>query len=144
MGWRVVGSPRSDTGDVVLTETTSHSAHLLLKTDDIQADGPKPRVYVVKADSGNDMERAWCDGCGAGIWIKQLNSPEKTNLKAGNYVTPEELRFSRDYDNLKLIVQTLGLFEPGDIPNPTMENWLKNIEEWETPAKGTKRTSQVN
>lgn len=35
-----------------------------------------------------------------------------------------------------------GLFEPGDIPNPTMENWLKNMELWETPAKGTKKTAQ--
>ncbi|KAI1851005.1 hypothetical protein JX266_003670 [Neoarthrinium moseri] len=96
-----------------------HSAHLFVKTDDIQTDSPQPRVYVVKADSGSDMERAWCDGCGAGIWIRQLHKPKMTNLKA-------------------------GLFEPGDIPSPTMENWLKNLESWETPAKGTTRTSQVN
>ncbi|KAK9426600.1 hypothetical protein SUNI508_00127 [Seiridium unicorne] len=37
-----------------------------------------------------------------------------------------------------------GLFNPKDIPNPTMENWLKNLEAWETPAKGTDRTSQEN
>lgn len=71
-----------------LTLALSHSAHLLLKTDDIQSDGPKPRVYVVKSDSGNEMERAWCDGCGTGIWIRQLKSPEKTNLKAGMLHAP--------------------------------------------------------
>lgn len=37
-----------------------------------------------------------------------------------------------------------GLFDPGEIPSPTMENWLRNLEAWETPAKGTKRTSDVN
>lgn len=40
------------------------------------------------------------------------------------------------------IIPTTGLFEPGDIPNPTMENWLKNMEPWETPAKGTQKTAQ--
>ena len=38
----------------------------------------------------------------------------------------------------------VGLFNPGEIPNPSMENWLKNKEPWETPASGTKRTSDVN
>ena len=37
-----------------------------------------------------------------------------------------------------------GLFDPKDIPNPSHENWLKNLQEWETPAKGTKMTSEVN
>lgn len=37
-----------------------------------------------------------------------------------------------------------GLFDREDLPGPTMENWLKNLEEWETPAKGTKRTAQLN
>ncbi|KAK6075354.1 hypothetical protein SCUP234_07800 [Seiridium cupressi] len=96
-----------------------HSAHLLVKTDDIESHGPQPRVFVLKADSGNDMERAWCDECGTGIWIRQLKDSDMTNLKA-------------------------GLFNPKDIPNPTMENWLKNLEAWETPAKGTDRTSQEN
>lgn len=40
-----------------------------------------------------------------------------------------------------MIIMT-GLFEPGDIPNPTMENWLKSMEPWETPAKGTQKTAQ--
>ncbi len=40
--------------------------------------------------------------------------------------------------------QLTGLFNPGQIPNPTMENWLKNLEPWETPATGTKRTALNN
>lgn len=40
------------------------------------------------------------------------------------------------------MIPVAGLFEPGDIPNPTMENWLKNMESWETPAKGTQKTAQ--
>ena len=39
---------------------------------------------------------------------------------------------------------SLGLFQPEDIPNPTMENWLKNKQPWESLASGTKRTSDVN
>lgn len=40
-------------------------------------------------------------------------------------------------------VSVIGLFQPGEIPNPSMENWLRNKETWETPASGTKRASQV-
>ncbi|KAG6366280.1 hypothetical protein INS49_000456 [Diaporthe citri] len=94
-----------------------HSAHLLVQTADIETTSPEPRTYRQKADSGNEMTRAWCDGCGAGVWLRSASKPGLTFLKA-------------------------GLFEPGDIPNPTMENWLKNMEPWETPARGTKKTAQ--
>ena len=74
----------------------------------------------MKGDSGNTLERAWCDECGCGIWIRSpAQKPDMTMLKA-------------------------GLYEPGDIPNPTMENWLKNKEPWETPATGTQRTAMEN
>ncbi|KAJ9606316.1 hypothetical protein H2200_009277 [Cladophialophora chaetospira] len=97
-----------------------HSAHLFVKTADIQTSSPKPKTYTQNGDSGNPMERAWCDDCGCGIWIRSpANMPELTFLKA-------------------------GLFNPGEIPNPTMENWLKNLEAWETPAKGTKRAVDLN
>jgi len=96
-----------------------HSAHLFVKTKDVQSHSPHPRTYASKADSGTEMERAWCDECGCGIWIKTAEFPDSTFLKA-------------------------GLFNPGEIPNPSMENWLKNIEPWETPAKGTKRAVEYN
>jgi hypothetical protein len=54
-----------------------------VKTDDIQSNSPQPRTYTQKADSGTDMERAWCDECGCGIWIKSQGMPELTFLKAG-------------------------------------------------------------
>lgn len=95
-----------------------HSAHLFVKTADIQTESPQPKKHICKSESGNDMERAWCDDCGCGIWMKSSFKPDMTFLKA-------------------------GLFQPGEIPNPSMENWLKNKEPWETPASGTKRTSQV-
>ncbi|KAI1626542.1 Mss4-like protein [Exophiala viscosa] len=96
-----------------------HSAHLFVESKDITTSSPQPRTYTQNADSGNPMERAWCDECGCGIWIKSHQMPDQTFLKA-------------------------GLFNPGEIPNPTMENWLKNLEPWETPAKGTKRAVQLN
>jgi hypothetical protein len=87
----------------------------------------------MNAESGNSMERAWCDECGCGIWLKSISNPSQTYFKA-------------------------GLFEQGEIPNPTMENWMKvsglfgdifivnillmafkNMEPWEQPATGTKR-----
>ena len=46
--------------------------------------------------------------------------------------------------HLLILVRIAGLFNPGEIPDPTMENWLKNMEPWETPAKGTKRTAELN
>ncbi|EME40114.1 hypothetical protein DOTSEDRAFT_28029 [Dothistroma septosporum NZE10] len=95
-----------------------HSAHLMMSTSVIKSEGPTPKTYTVKADSGNTMERAWCNNCGAGIWIRQIEEegkePERTNLKA-------------------------GLFERQEVCGPTMENWMKNMMPWETPAKGTKR-----
>ncbi|KAJ4397680.1 hypothetical protein N0V93_001913 [Gnomoniopsis smithogilvyi] len=94
-----------------------HSAHLFVKTTDIETSSPEPKQYVQKGDSGSEMTRAWCDTCGSGIWMKSASKPEMTFLKA-------------------------GLFDPGQIPNPTMENWLKNMESWETPARGTQKTAQ--
>jgi len=40
----------------------------------------------MKADSGTDMERAWCDNCGCGIWIRRPEDAERTYLKAGTFV----------------------------------------------------------
>lgn len=42
------------------------------------------------------------------------------------------------------LIKSAGLFENEDIPNPTMENWQRNMKPWETPAKGTKYQSQVS
>ncbi|KAE9968993.1 hypothetical protein EG328_007147 [Venturia inaequalis] len=96
-----------------------HSAHLFVKTVDIKTSSPKPKTWVTVAESGQEMERAWCDECGSGIWLKRSSDPSMTYLKA-------------------------GLFEHEDIPNPTMENWQRNMKPWETPAKGTKYQSQVS
>ena len=66
----------------MLTYMKSHSAHLLLKSDVIEHHGPEPKRMTIKADSGRDMERAWCNDCGSGIWITIVGS-DMTNLKAG-------------------------------------------------------------
>lgn len=63
-----------------------HSAHLFVQTADIQTTSPEPRTYTQKADSGNEMTRAWCDGCGAGIWLRSASKPGLTFLKAGEFV----------------------------------------------------------
>lgn len=31
---------------------------------------------------------------------------------------------------------SLGLFDPGDVPNPTMETFTKDMENWEKTAPG--------
>lgn len=87
---------------------------MFVQTDTIQTSSPTPKLHTMNADSGNPMERAWCDNCGCGIWLKSAKNPEQTYFKA-------------------------GLFEHGEIPQPTMENWMKNMEKWEQPATGTKR-----
>lgn len=43
-------------------------------------------MYTQKADSGNEMTRAWCDGCGAGVWLRSASKPGLTFLKAGEFV----------------------------------------------------------
>ncbi|PIA94599.1 hypothetical protein CB0940_08168 [Cercospora beticola] len=91
-----------------------HSAHMFVKTETSETSSPTPKLHTMNAESGNPMERAWCDECGCGIWLKATKSPETTYFKA-------------------------GLFEHGEIPQPTMENWMKNMEKWEQPALGTKR-----
>lgn len=50
----------------------------------------------------------------SGLWICSLDHPESRNLKA-------------------------GLFEPGSVPEPTTENWLKNKEPWEKLQDNTKK-----
>ncbi len=57
---------------------------MFVKTVDIQSSSPAPKTHTMKADSGNPMERAWCDECGCGVWIRWPNNmPEMTFLKAG-------------------------------------------------------------
>lgn len=46
---------------------------------------PEPRKHTMKGDKGKDMERAWCDECGCGIWIRPGGDTEKMFLKAGKY-----------------------------------------------------------
>lgn len=102
-------------------------------------------------------------GAADGIVCRSLDKrPEMTNLKAGisrSMVWVGLNEFANDISQ--------GLFNSWDIPNPTMENWLKNMEPWEaiwhqrycseyqgrllisltplqTPAKGTKRTAEYN
>ncbi|KAI1617403.1 hypothetical protein EDD36DRAFT_480 [Exophiala viscosa] len=69
---------------IALNEYSSrHSAHLFVESKDITTSSPQPRTYTQNADSGNPMERAWCDECGCGIWIKSHQMPDQTFLKAG-------------------------------------------------------------
>lgn len=56
-----------------------------MQTADIETTSPEPKTYTQKADSGNEMTRAWCDGCGAGVWLKSASKPGLTFLKAGEY-----------------------------------------------------------
>lgn len=133
-----------------------------MQTKDIQTTSPEPRTFTQKADSGNEMTRAWCDGCGAGVWLRSASKPGLTFLKAGESdgnpseplvgwwrsvcMSPQTWLWAGLVDDSEVLIETIpmaGLFEPGDIPNPTMENWLKNMEPWETPAKGTKKTAQA-
>ena len=135
-----------------------HSAHMFVKTADIQTSSPQPRIYAMKADSGKPMERAWCDECGCGIWIRSPEKrPDMTMLKAGTQLLAVVCLHMLSFHSTAMMYtddpiraggaadcRTTGLFNPGEIPNPTMENWLKNMESWETPAKGTERTAQLN
>lgn len=56
-----------------------------MQTADIETKSPEPRTYTQKADSGNEMTRAWCDGCGAGVWLRSASKPGLTFLKAGEF-----------------------------------------------------------
>lgn len=73
---------------------------MFVQTSTIETTSPQPKTHIMNAESGNPMERAWCDECGCGIWLKSTLNPAQTFFKA-------------------------GLFEQGEIPNPTMENWMK-------------------
>lgn len=57
-----------------------------MQTADIETTSPDPKTYTQKADSGNEMTRAWCDGCGAGVWLRSASKPGLTFLKAGEFV----------------------------------------------------------
>lgn len=63
-----------------------HSAHLFVQTADIETTSPEPKTYTQKADSGNEMTRAWCDRCGAGVWLRSASKPGLTFIKAGEFV----------------------------------------------------------
>lgn len=71
------------TPELTLRHPQRHSAHLFVQTADIESTSPEPKTYTQKADSGNEMTRAWCDGCGAGVWLRSASKPGLTFLKAG-------------------------------------------------------------
>lgn len=110
----------------------------------------------MNGESGNPMERAWCDECGCGLWIRSpVKKPDMTNLKAGMQdcghhrfmpcmIKDCNISGGKFEGHVLIYAGCSGLFKPGEIPNPTMENWLKNLEPWETPATGTKRTALNN
>lgn len=75
--------PTMQISRVHLNVDARHSAHLFVKTVDIKTSSPKPKTWVTVAESGQEMERAWCDECGSGIWLKRSSDPSMTYLKAG-------------------------------------------------------------
>lgn len=82
-----------------------------MQTEDIQTTSPEPRTFTQKADSGNEMTRAWRDGCGAGVWLRSASKPGLTFLKAG------ELDGRSSWNPVRRFV--LGLHVP-----PPPQTWL--------------------
>ncbi|KAI9632831.1 uncharacterized protein MKK02DRAFT_41143 [Dioszegia hungarica] len=91
-----------------------YSAHVGAPADKVKLEGPKPRTHSVKGVDGENMIRA------CGLYIMPESRAEKgpSFFKAG-----AKLMF-------------VGLFNPGDVPTPTMETFTKDMESWETTARG--------
>lgn len=62
---------------------------MFVETKNIDTHGsPEPKTHKMDSDvSGNTLERAWCDECGCGIWMKNLSkTPDLTFMKAGESI----------------------------------------------------------
>nr|XP_031857396.1 uncharacterized protein CI109_007218 [Kwoniella shandongensis]KAA5524468.1 hypothetical protein CI109_007218 [Kwoniella shandongensis] len=80
----------------------------------VKITGPEPKTFQMKGDKGGTMTRAWCDGCGSGLWIRPEAIPNFLGVKA-------------------------GLFDAFDIPNPTIELYTRNMCPWETTCATAKQ-----
>ena len=60
------------------------SANILVNASDLQMTGDEPKIYVDTADSGNQLNRAFCPACGSSLYSQRHNMMDKLVLKAGS------------------------------------------------------------
>lgn len=72
----------------------------------------------------------------SGLYIMPESRAEKgpSFFKAGAYSLTLYLLSTCILIGAKLMF--VGLFNPGDVPTPTMETFTKDMESWETTARG--------
>ena len=55
-----------------------------------------PKFYVKKADSGNDVTRAFCADCGSALYSSVSTHPERIGLRPTSLDDPSEFRSEAD------------------------------------------------
>ena len=60
------------------------SANILVDAASLKMTGVQPKIYVDTADSGNQLNRAFCPDCGSSLYSQRHNMMEKFVLKAGS------------------------------------------------------------
>jgi hypothetical protein len=74
-----------------------------------------PRLYVKKADSGNQVTRAFCGDCGSPLYSKVSAHPERVGLRPTSLDDPSEFRPEADIFTKSA--------QPWDSMNPTIPKY---------------------
>jgi len=74
-----------------------------------------PKFYVKKADSGNDVTRAFCADCGSALYSLVSTHPERIGLRPTSLDDPSEFRSEAD-----IFVKSA---QPWDYMNPAIPRY---------------------
>src|SRR5919106_687841 len=75
---------------------TAYIAAMRVPADGFRLTKGAPRRYVSKADSGNEITRAFCGDCGSPLYVQVSTRPDIVGLRVGTLDDPSVFRPDAD------------------------------------------------
>lgn len=75
---------------------TAYIAAMRVPADGFRITRGAPKRYVSKADSGNEITRAFCGDCGSPLYVQVSTRPDIVGLRVGTLDDPSEFRADAD------------------------------------------------
>ena len=75
---------------------TAYIAAMRVPADSFRITQGAPKRFVSKADSGNEITRAFCGDCGSPLYVQVSTRPDIVGLRVGTLDEPAEFRPEAD------------------------------------------------
>jgi hypothetical protein len=75
---------------------TAYIAAMRVPADDFRITQGAPKRYISKADSGNEITRAFCGDCGSPLYVQVSTRPDIVGLRVGTLDDPSIFRAEAD------------------------------------------------